>query len=169
MDQVIDLFLLFILVALLITSVSIFMVRRGWLPAFFEPMSDPKMDGSATEREKALAKYFRKRPEPFDDLSVKILLVLGGLLVFFGVVGTTWARIRDLSVLAVLVGALLASMGVFLYFAGKWAYEEALAQAEPKPTDAQLDALLNEELERIKREALKKTGSVAPKDCERPK
>jgi len=77
--------------------------------------------------------YFRKPPEPSDDLSVKILLALGGLLTFFGVVGTTWPQIRDVSILAVLVGALLGLIGLFLYFAGKWAYEESLAQAEPKP------------------------------------
>ncbi len=118
------------------------------------------MAGSTEPREVAVPKYFKKTPNNPGTSSAKVVMIVGlvvalvGLLLMF-VGGDTIC----VGIIGILGGGVLAFYGFKGYseFDAKMkAYQKAYAEAEPKPSDQQIDAWLNGDLARLERDSLHK-------------
>lgn len=106
-------------------------------------------------RSVAVKKYFKVTPDAPTYIG-SILWVASGI---FGLV-LGIANGEFLLVLCGGGGLLLVGWGLFQYFADKGAYDKAYSEAEPKPSDQQMDNWLEQDKQRIVSEALNKLGLV---------
>jgi hypothetical protein len=106
-------------------------------------------------RKGAVRRYFRRTPDPDDERRALLLLNLAGLAVLLAaallLVGP-WPA----AAVTGLVGLVVLAQGLMQ----RSSYRRRYAAAEPKPTDAQLDELLREDLHRASERALQRLGLV---------
>jgi hypothetical protein len=122
------------------------------------------MNAVSEPREKAVPKYFRQTPKPPSYAGPIILTVIGALVVLGGLImGIFFAAGADdasgivcCAVPGFLAGVVPAVIGGIEFLNSRAKYKKEYGEAEPKPTDAQMDAWLDEDLARIKREAMGK-------------
>lgn len=118
-------------------------------------------------REKAVPKYFIKtpeKPEPPDVGTNTVLMIVGGILAFIGVIALlAGGEGICIGLLGLIAGGWLLWQGYFKKSSAEKAYAEKMKQyeekyknAEPKPSDAQMDGWLQRDRERIRAEALHK-------------
>lgn len=126
---------------------------------------------SNIERTKSVPKYFRKTPEkpPALDLSSDtylISLMVGGFGLVMALIGTnsSWIMLCLGSLLVVAaIPMFLGVMGIRKvkqesHNSKMDVYKKEYARAEPKPTDEQMDAWLQSDMDAIKDEAWRKLG-----------
>ncbi|MEO3807406.1 hypothetical protein ABGB17_00240 [Sphaerisporangium sp. B11E5] len=107
-----------------------------------------KVDHAATERRKRVRKYFVKSPNPFDRVMALSLLVAAGVCAVAGVATLSYSR--EIGVGAFVLGVIGGITGAVM----SSSYRDAYAQAEPKPTDAEMDRLLANDLLAIEKIAM---------------
>ncbi|MFC6082640.1 hypothetical protein [Sphaerisporangium aureirubrum] len=114
-----------------------------------------KIDHTATERKKRIKKYFAKSPDPADRAMALTCLAGAGVCAAFGLVGLAFSP--PIAAVAFVVAAVAGIGGAVM----KFSYDEAYAKAEPKPTDAEMDKLLADDLLKIERTAMTSLGLTA--------
>jgi hypothetical protein len=115
---------------------------------------------STEKREQAVPKYFRKTPEAPDYGSAQTQMGLGGAMAFFGLLALGSDAGMCLALPLFIIGGIMVFGGAISYSEKKAAYDKAYNQAEPKPTDAQMDEWLNGDIQKIKHDAFKKLDLV---------
>jgi len=117
------------------------------------------MDANSESREKSVPKYFKKAPEQPGHGKSIVLMVLGGLFALIGIIaGSSSSGGGSSSCVGCgLFGGLVPFLvGAVMYSNENSEYKKKYDEAEPKPTDAQMDAWLAEDIARVKGESLRK-------------
>lgn len=122
---------------------------------------------TSEKREIAVPKYFIKSPDKPSYIGSILLICLGGvgivgvflLIIISSLNNTGYNQFGSM-----ISGVLCCSapffaviiVGIFMYLGQKSIYDQALKKAEPKPSDEQMDNWKKSDLERIRKESLKK-------------
>jgi hypothetical protein len=118
------------------------------------------MSTDSEPRKKAVPKYFKKTPDKPEYGGAIALMVFGGLAFLIGLLSSGGGDASGGIICGFLAGGGLALMGVISYSNKSSKYRNEYEKAEPKPTDAQMDEWLAEDLARTKREAMTRLDLV---------
>ena len=122
-----------------------------------------------SEREKALVRYFRKPPVRPTHLDARRYAYLGGALtllgLIFGIGASSGCGRVALGGTLLIAGVSIAIKGTALFLHDKYAYEQALVNAFPQPTDEAVDQWLVDGLARLKPHSLESL-SLTIEECE---
>ncbi len=124
-----------------------------------------------SEREKALIRYFRKPPpvHPTYRDARRYAYLGGGLVVaglIFGLAASSGCGRTVLGGSLLVAGVALAVHGMTMFLREKYAYEKALVDAFPQPTDNAVDQWLVDGLARLRPHSLEEL-SLTAEECDR--
>jgi hypothetical protein len=116
-------------------------------------MRQTRFEQAAQQRKERFTKYFAKTPDPHDrSIALLLLGVAAGAFVI------ALAGFASGSGFLGVVGLLGAGFAAYKGFLRKNEYDRAYEKAEPKPSDAEVDARLAEDLITIVRRAMERLG-----------
>jgi len=109
---------------------------------------------SSEPRETAVKKYFTKTPETPEDSNHAVWFIIGIVAVLIGI-----AMIDGIGFLIILAGGWCLWQGIKSWSknsSAKTDYDKAYAEAEPKPSDEQMDAWLEADIRKLTEQAIDK-------------
>lgn len=116
-------------------------------------MTQTRLERSAQQRRDRFGKYFAKTPDPADLTKAMIILSVAGVALLIALAAFA-AKSGFLGVIFLLGAGYAAVKG----FSRKNEYDRAYAKAEPKPSDAEVDACLADDLVTIVTRAMGRLG-----------